>query len=68
MEGLFTGENAFIKGRFSMEISFTEVKFSIEITFIKEMFNMDGNLLLLDLFDIVDHVILGQGGMILGQR
>ena len=34
----------------------------------KEMFNMDGNLLPFDLFDIVDHVILGQGGMILGQR
>ena len=34
----------------------------------KEMFNMDGNLLPFDLFDIVDHVILGQGVMILGQR
>ena len=35
MEGMFTGENAFIKEMFSMKISFTEVKFSIEISFIE---------------------------------
>ena len=44
MEGMSTGENAFIKGRFSMEISFAEVKWSLvsKSLSLKEMFNMHG--------------------------